>query len=232
MKEERLLEKEQAVRDVAEKMQRAQSMVIVDYRGLTVDEVSKLRSEFRNAGVEYRVIKNNMLRRAAESLGIAGMDDLFRGPSAVAFGYEDAVAPAKIMCKFQKDVQKTEIKGGVLSGKKVDQAEIVSLSKLPGKEELLAKMLGSLNAPITKFALALAAVPKGLAVALGAVAEKKEKDPDAFADVKVPAEAAPEAAPAEEASAAPEAAAAEAVPAAEESAAAAEEAPKEETPAE
>ena len=181
MKEERLREKEQAVQDVADKMQRAQSMVIVDYRGLTVDEVSKLRNEFRNAGVEYRVIKNNMLRRAAESLGIADMDDLFKGPSAVAFGYEDAVAPAKIMCKFQKDLQKTEIKGGVLSGKKVDQAEIVSLSKLPSKEELLAKMLGSLNAPITNFAMALSAVPRGLAVALGAVAEKKEKDPGGLA---------------------------------------------------
>ena len=191
MKEERLREKEQAVQDVADKMQRAQSMVIVDYRGLTVDEVSKLRNEFRNAGVEYRVIKNNMLRRAAESLGIADMEDLFKGPSAVAFGYEDAVAPAKIMCKFQKDLQKTEIKGGVLSGKKVDQAEIVSLSKLPSKEELLAKMLGSLNAPITNFALALSAVPRGLAVALGAVAEKKEKDPDGAAAAAATADAAP-----------------------------------------
>lgn len=189
MKEERLREKEQAVEEVADRMRRAQSMVIVDYRGLTVDEVSKLRNEFRNAGVEYRVIKNNMLRRAAEAVGIADMEDLFKGPSAVAFGYEDAVAPAKIMCKFQKDMQKTEIKGGVLSGRKVDQAEIVSLSKLPGKEELLAKMLGSLNAPITNFALALSAVPRGLAVALGAVAEKKEQDPDAVANASAPAEA-------------------------------------------
>lgn len=208
MKEERLREKEQAVADVAEKMKRAQSMVVVDYRGLTVEEVSKLRTEFRNAGVEYRVIKNNMLRRAAESCGIENVEELFRGPSAVAFGYEDAVAPAKIMCKFQKDMQKTEIKGGVLDGKAVDQQEIVSLSKLPGKEELLAKMLGSLNAPITNFALALSAVPRGLAVALGAVAEKKQNDPDAFA-----AAAPADKAPAEETAAAP----------------AAEEAPAEET---
>lgn len=175
LKEERLLQKEQAVAEVADKMKRAQCMVIVDYRGLTVDEVTKLRTEFRNAGVEYRVIKNNMLKRAADSLELADIDQYFVGPTAVAFGYEDPVSPAKIMCKFRKDTDKTQIKGGVLDGKPIDEAEVINLSKLPSKEELLAKMLGSLNAPITKFALALSAVPKGLAVALGQVVEQKEK---------------------------------------------------------
>lgn len=174
MKEETLRQKEQAVADVADMMKRSQSMIIVDYRGLTVDEVTRLRTEFRNAGVEYRVIKNNMLKRAADSLDLEGVDALFAGPTAVAFGYEDPVAPAKIIHKFRKDTNKTQIKGGVLDGKAIDEAAVENLSKLPSKEELLAKMLGSLNAPITKFALALAAVPKGLAVALNAVVEQKQ----------------------------------------------------------
>lgn len=190
MKEERLLQKQQAVADVADKMQRAQCMVVVDYRGLTVDEVTKLRTEFRNAGVEYRVIKNNMLKRAADSLNMEGVDEYFLGPTAVAFGYEDPVAPAKIMVKFRKDTDKTQIKGGILDGRPIDEAEVVSLSKLPSKEELLAKMLGSLNAPITKFAMALSAVPRGLAVALGKVVEQKEQgvEPQPQAEQSAPAE--------------------------------------------
>lgn len=198
MKEERLHQKEQAVAEVADKLQRAQSVIVVDYRGLTVDEVTKLRTEFRNAGVEYRVIKNNMLRRAADSLDLEGVNDMFLGPTAVAFGYEDPVAPAKILYKFRKDTDKTTIKGGVLDGKAIDEAEVVNLSKLPSKEELLAKMLGSLNAPITKFALALSAVPKGLAVALGQVVEQKESGAEpAPAEAAPAAEEVPEAAPAE-----------------------------------
>lgn len=200
MKEERLLEKQQAVADVADKMKRAQCMVIVDYRGLTVDEATKLRSEFRNAGVEYRVIKNNMLQRAAEAADIADVASLFVGPTAVAFGYEDPVAPAKIMVKFRKDTDKTEIKGGVLSGHAIDEKGILDLSRLPGKEELLAKMLGSLNAPVTKFALALSAVPKGLAIALNGVVEKKQADPN-FTGVDAPSADVQAAVPSDETSA-------------------------------
>lgn len=174
MKEAKLQEKQAAVAEVVDKMKRAQSLVVLDYRGLTVSEVSDLRSKFREAGVEYKVIKNNMLKRAADELKIEGIDDYFKGPTAVAFGYEDPVAPAKILCKFVKDVNKTEIKGGLLDGKAMDSEGIQSLSKLPSKEELLAKMLGSLNAPITNFALALSAIPRGLACALKAVADQKQ----------------------------------------------------------
>lgn len=155
-------------------MKRAQCVIVLDYRGLTVAEVSDLRSKFREAGVEYKVIKNNMLKRAADELKIEGMDDFFKGPTAVAFGYEDPVSPAKILCKFVKGVNKTQIKGGLLDGKAMDAAGIENLSKLPSKEELIAKMLGSMNAPITNFALALQAIPRGLACALKAVAEQKQ----------------------------------------------------------
>ena len=174
MKEAKLQAKQAAVADVVDKMQRAQSVVVLDYRGLTVAEVSDLRSKFREAGVEYKVIKNNMLKRAAEELKIEGVEDYFKGPTAVAFGFEDPVAPAKILCKFVKDAGKTEIKGGILAGQAMDAKKVESLSKLPSKEELIAKMMGSLNAPITNFALALQAIPRGLACALKAVAKQKQ----------------------------------------------------------
>ena len=174
MKEAKLQATQAAVADVVDKMQRAQSVVVLDYRGLTVAEVSDLRSKFREAGVEYKVIKNNMLKRAAEELKIEGVEDYFKGPTAVAFGFEDPVAPAKILCKFVKDAGKTEIKGGILASQAMDAKKVESLSKLPSKEELIAKMMGSLNAPITNFALALQAIPRGLACALKAVAEQKQ----------------------------------------------------------
>lgn len=175
MKEAKLQFKKEAVADVVEKMKRSQSAIVLDYRGLTVSEVSELRSKFREEGVEYKVIKNNMLKRAADELGIEGVEDFFKGPTAVAFGYEDPVAPAKILCKFVKDAKKTEIKGGILDGKAMDVSGIESLSKLPSKEELIAKMLGSMNAPITNFALAMQAIPRGLACALNAVVEQKQQ---------------------------------------------------------
>ncbi|MEA5002194.1 MAG: 50S ribosomal protein L10 [Christensenella sp.] len=175
MKEAKLQEKQAAVADVVDKMKRAQCMVVLDYRGLTVEEVTSLRNQFREVGVEYKVIKNNMLKRAADELNIEGVDEYFKGPSAVAFGYEDPVAPAKVLCKFVKGVNKTEIKGGILDGKVMDAAGINSLSKLPSKEELIAKMLGSLNAPVTNFALALQAIPRGLACALNAVVGQKQQ---------------------------------------------------------
>jgi len=174
LKEEKLQRKQETVKEIAEKMEKAQSMIILDYRGLTVEEVSNLRTEFRNADVEYKVIKNNVLKRAADSLEYEGLDDYFKGPSAVAFGYTDVVAPAKILSKFIKDTKKTEIKGGLLDGKVIDAAGVENLAKLPSKEELIAKMLGSMNAPITNFVGTLAAVPGSFVRVLNAIREQKE----------------------------------------------------------
>lgn len=174
MKEEKLQFKQQTVKDVAEKMEKAQAMVLYDYRGLTVDEVSKLRADFRTAGVEYKVIKNNILKRAADSLGYEGLDEIFKGPTAIAFGYEDPVGPAKILAKTVKDLKKTEIKGGILNGQAIDAASVDNLAKLPSKEELIAKMLGSMNAPITNFVGTLNAIPASFVRVLNAIREQKE----------------------------------------------------------
>ena len=174
MKEATLKAKEAIVSDIQDKMQNAQSVVIYDYRGLTVLEVTELRNKMREAGVEYKVLKNTMIKRAADNLNIEGLDAYLEGPTAVAFGMNDPVAPAKILSDFVKSTKKTEIKGGILGGKVVDVASIENLAKLPSKEELLAKMLGSLNAPIQGLAMVLSGLPRALVVALNAIKEQKE----------------------------------------------------------
>lgn len=174
MKPEKLQLKQEVVKEVADKFEKAQSVIVIDYRGLTVEEVSKLRTDCRNAGVEYKVIKNNILKRAADSLNYQDMDDLFKGPTAVAFGFEDAVAPAKILSKFLKDTKKTEIKGGLLEGEVLDANGVERLATLPSKEELIAKMLGSMNAPITNFVGTLTAIPASFVRVLNAIRESKE----------------------------------------------------------
>ncbi len=174
MKDYTLKAKEAVVEDIKAKFEKAQSVVFVDYRGLTVAEVTELRNKFRAAGVEYKVLKNTMIKRAVDSLGIEGLDPILEGPTAVAFGYEDAVAPAKIMTEFIKSVKKTEIKGGVLAGKAIDVNGVKGLADLPSKEELVAKMLGSMMAPMSGLVRVLSAVPRGLVVALNAIKEQKD----------------------------------------------------------
>jgi large subunit ribosomal protein L10 len=174
VKEERLHVKEAVVEDIKEKMSKAQSVVLFDYRGLTVDEVTQLRNQMRKAGVEYKVIKNTMMTRAANELGITGTEELFKGPTAVAFGLADAAAPAKILVDFIKKVKKTEIKGGLLEGKVVDLNQIKYLAELPPKEVLIAKLLGTLNAPATNLVGVLNGLPRALVCALNAIREQKE----------------------------------------------------------
>ncbi len=174
MKEATLRAKEAEVAEIQEKIEKSQSVMFLDYRGLNVAEVTELRNKMRAAGVEYKVIKNTMIRRAAEKAGIEGLDDVLEGPTAVAFGYADPVAPAKILVDFIEDTKKTNLKGGVLAGKAMSEAEIKNLASLPSKEELIAKMLGSLNAPITGLVMALSCIPRNLVYALNAIKEKKE----------------------------------------------------------
>ena len=174
MKDYTLKAKEAAVSEIQEKMQQAQSVVFVDYRGLTVEEVTNLRCKMRNAGVEYKVIKNTMIQRAADKEGIEGLNSILEGPTAVAFGMKDPVSPAKILVDFAKDTKKTEIKGGVLDGKTIDVDGVKYLASLPSKEELLAKMMGSLNAPVTGLVMALSGVMRNLVCALNAIKEQKE----------------------------------------------------------
>lgn len=175
LKDYTLKKKEAVVDSIKEKLEASQSVVLIDYRGLTVAEVTELRNQMREAGVEYQVLKNTMIKRAAEKAGIEGLDPILEGPTAVAFGINDPVAPAKILTKFAKDTKKITIKGGVLAGNAIDVAAVENLAKLPSKEELIAKMLGSLNAPITGLVMVLSGVTSKFVRTLESIRVQKEE---------------------------------------------------------
>lgn len=176
MKEELLQSKINLVNEIKEKIEKSQSIVFVDNKGLNVAEVTELRKNLRENGVDYKVYKNTMLKRAFNDLGIEGVEEFLAGPTAVAFGIEDAVQPAKILHDFAEDNDRLEIKTGVLDGKVVSVEEVNALAKLPSREVLVAHLLGSLNAPIQGLATVLSGNIRGLAVALDQIREKKEEE--------------------------------------------------------
>ena len=158
MSEAIIAKKAQLVTEVAEQFKNASSVVVVDYLGITVEEATNLRAELRNAGVQFAVVKNSILTRAAKEAGLEGMDDIFKGPSAVAFSNDDVVAPAKILADFAKKVEALEIKAGVIEGKVSSKEEIEALAKLPNREGLLSMLLSVLQAPVRNTALVFKAV--------------------------------------------------------------------------
>lgn len=152
------------VSEIAEKMQASAGTIVVDYRGLTVYEVTELRKQLREAGVEFKVYKNGLLRRAAVQSNLEGLDEVFTGPSAIAFSNEDVIAPAKILNNFSKEHKALELKGGIIEGKVTSVEDVKALAELPSREGLLSMLLSVLQAPI-----------RGLAVATNAIAEQKEE---------------------------------------------------------
>ncbi len=158
MSEASIAKKAVIVDEVTEKFNAASSIVVVDYRGLTVGEDTQLRKQLREAGVDMHVIKNSILVRAAKAAGLEGMEDIFKGPTAVAFSNEDVVAPAKVMAEFAKNAPALEIKGGVIEGKVSSVEEINNLAKLPNREGLLSMLLSVLQAPVRNVAYAVKAV--------------------------------------------------------------------------
>ena len=144
--------KQPIVQAIAEDVKDAASVVLVDYRGLTVAEDTALRKELRDAGIIYKVCKNTMMKRAFEGTECEALENCLEGPSAIAISKDDATAPARILCKFAKDAPALELKGGVVEGTAYDVAGLTELSKIPSREELLSKLLGSLQSPIANFA--------------------------------------------------------------------------------
>ncbi|MED3827509.1 50S ribosomal protein L10 [Priestia megaterium] len=151
-------QKKQVVDEIAEKLQASNSIVVVDYRGLNVAEVTELRKQLREAGIEFKVYKNTLTRRAVEKLELTDLNDALVGPNAIAFGGEDVVAPAKILNNFAKEHEALEIKAGVIEGTVASVEEIKSLAELPSREGLLSMLLSVLQAPIRNLALATKAV--------------------------------------------------------------------------
>lgn len=165
--------KQAIVQEIADKMKNAQGTVVVDYRGLNVEEVTELRKKARENNIDYKVYKNSMMRFAAKEAGVEGLLDVLVGPTAIAFCEDDPVAPAKLINDFAGEHKALEIKAGVVEGKVLDVAGVKELAELPPREVLVAKVLGGLNAPISGFANVLNANLKGLVVALNTIAEQK-----------------------------------------------------------
>lgn len=153
-----LEKKKQVVEEIADKLRESETTIIVDYRGLNVAEVTELRKQLREAGVDYKVYKNTMTRRAVTDAELDDLQEYLVGPTAIAFSKEDIIAPAKILHSFAKEHEALEIKGGVIQGNIATVDEIKELAQLPSYEGLLSMLLSVLQAPIRNFAYATKAV--------------------------------------------------------------------------
>jgi large subunit ribosomal protein L10 len=164
-------EKERIVQELAQRLADTQATFLADYRGINVEQATLLRRELTQAGVEYRVVKNSLLKLAAKGTPSEDLRSYCVGPTAIALSGDDPIAPAKILSKFAGDVEAFELKAGVLSGKLMSVAEISALAELPSREELLAMTLSTMNAPISNFVGTLAAIPRSLVQVLNAIGQ-------------------------------------------------------------
>lgn len=163
MANEKVLQEKQAyVEELAAKLSSSAAGVVVEYKGISVADDTVLRRKLREAGVDYTVVKNTMLRRAVEKAGLEGLHDVLKGTTALAVSAEDPTVAAKILCEQAKADENFKVKAGFLEGEVIDVARVNELAKLPNKEGLISMLLSVLNGPI-----------RGLAVALNAIAEKQ-----------------------------------------------------------
>lgn len=158
-----LAQKAKIVDDLSADFKQAQSMVFVEYRGLTVAQDTAMRAEMRKAGVKYQVIKNTLSGRALDIIGVSGVNDMLKGPIAIAYSKDDVTAPAKVVKTFADKHDLMKIKGGIVEGKAISAADVQTIAAIPSKEVLYGQVVFTLLAPIT-----------GLAVALNAICEKGE----------------------------------------------------------
>ena len=199
--QEHLEQKQAIISEISDKMDRATGVVIIDYIGITVEEANTMRGKLRDAGVDYKIYKNTLVRRAIDGTPHAGLADVLEGPSAFAFGYDDATAPARLLDGVIREFRKMEFKAGIVEGVLYDAAGIKQIATIPSRDVLIARFLGSVQSPLSKLVRTFAAIAdeKG-----GDAAEEEkpaeEAAPAEEAVAEAPAEAAvEEAAPAEEA---------------------------------
>jgi large subunit ribosomal protein L10 len=167
--------KEQVVAEMHDKLKEAKAVFLADFRGMNVEKATQLRSELRKADVEYKVVKNTLLELASRETDKAVLNAHYTGPTAVALTSSDPVAAAKVLSKFAKEQQATfKLKAGVLSGKMLTVPDIQALAELPSREVLLAKLLGTIQAPTSNFVGVLAAVPGSFVRVLNAIKTQRE----------------------------------------------------------
>lgn len=149
--------------------------IATDYRGFTVDEITRLRRGLQENGAEYTVVKNTLTRIAVQDTDYEGLQEFLKGPTALVLGSEDPVSPAKTLSEFIKKAKKGSIKGGMLEGKVLNESDVKDLASLPSKDELYAKMLGSINSPATGIAMCINAVARDMVICIDQIRKQKEE---------------------------------------------------------
>ena len=168
-------EKEAVITEMKEKAVRAQALYLADFTGMTVAEVTELRREFRKLGIEYRVVKNTLARKALEQAqGYDKVFDKLEGPTGIAFSYDDVGAPAKIIKKFSDKTGKLKLKGAIIEKQLYDGSKLDALSKLPSRKEIISSILGSIQSPVTGIAGVVNAVMRDVAALIAAIEAKKQ----------------------------------------------------------
>jgi large subunit ribosomal protein L10 len=190
MSEENKVKKQQTIDEIVEKLERSSSLVVIDYIGITVSEADAMRNKLRDAGVDYKVYKNSLFKRAIAGTDNEQLAEVLDGPSAFAFGADDVTAPARVLDSVIKDIKKMQFKAGIIEGVFYDAAGITEIAKIPPRDELIAKFMGSIQSPLSKLVRTLAAV---------AEAGGGSSDAAAEAPAEAVAEAVAEEAPVEEA---------------------------------
>lgn len=166
-------EKKQIVEELKDKLNQVKAAIFTDYRGLNVEEITELRKQLREAGIEYKVVKNTLTRIAAKDINMDFLEEYLTGPTAIAFSFEDPVTPAKILSKFANSHKALDIKAGLVEGKLIDAEGIKALADLPSREVLIAKVIGGMQAPISGLVGVLNGPMRGLVYALKAIQDKK-----------------------------------------------------------
>lgn len=167
-------EKASIVEEIVENLNKSTSVVLTDYRGLTAAEMTELRKGLREAGINFKIFKNTLATIAVRQAGLNDLEGMLIGPTAIAFGYEDPIAVAKLVNDFAKKHDALEIKGGIIEHQVIDQEKVVALAKLPGREQLIAQFIGLLSQPIVRLVTVLNKPVRDLAFVLNAVAQNKQ----------------------------------------------------------
>lgn len=168
-------EKVAAVEHIRERLGRGQTVVLADYRGLDVKTTDELRRRLREAGVEFQVVKNTLALRAAREVGLDGLEAYLKGPTAMAYGTEDLVAPAKVLTDFIREFRRLEIKGGVVEGRVLTPEDVQKLAELPSREQLVAQVLAGMQGPVRGVVMALGGLLRSLVYTLDAVRRQREE---------------------------------------------------------
>lgn len=166
--------KKEVIKDIKVKLEKSSVVILTEYKGMTMSQLSVLRKKMRPIDAEYKVLKNTLISLALKDKPYDGIDKLLTGPTAVLFGYKDQVMPTKVLTEFMKTNEKLTIKGGILDGKLIDTKIITALSKLPSREVLIAKVLGGMKAPITNLVFDLKGILSKFVYALSAIKDKKQ----------------------------------------------------------